>query len=102
MLEENAADSKAQGPDIVGIVHSGSHDEDPAPIARLARAPHELNCADGRCYAEGRTQLETEVSFHWLKSISRMAKRWKTRCAASSAKSCKRTSSRRSSGTLSI
>src|SRR5690348_7733270 len=42
MLEENAADSKAQCSDIVGVVHAGRHDEDPAREVGLACCPDEL------------------------------------------------------------
>src|SRR5260370_29124237 len=42
MLEENAADSETEGPDIISVVHARRHDEDPAREAGLARCPDEL------------------------------------------------------------
>src|SRR5690349_21135480 len=45
MLEENTADSKSKRPNVLGIVHAGSHHKDAARIPRFSGSSNELKSA---------------------------------------------------------
>src|ERR1700722_1926412 len=54
------------------------------------------------CTLKKQTNCKNRGEFRWLKFNSMMAKAWRARSSALSEKSCKRTSLRTSSATLSI